>query len=389
MARILDVPAFGEFSQALLVSSTFCMLACLGLQPMLQRDMPVLLLRNRRRVAVIALTQCVIVASACFLVACAISYAYVALPGISRTTLLVGLFHGLSQQVFLVVTIDSRSRGQPIRYAGQNLARAFLVLAAAIPVALVWNTALYVILIEGLISIALTSMILADMFRSARLSAATALHAAIRRMSRVQWHSAAALLVVATIGFVLLNADRWIAAQALGKMQFSHYAFAWTLLMVAQSIQAVLNASIFPFLARSYASRGVAPTYRICAGVSCILLLWSAVLAVPAMLLIKYAIARWFPDYRDSIALVPLFILVGATRISDLWTSFMVIVGRERQLIVLNSLAVSVSVGLWCAYVRPWSGTGPGLWEVGVLAALLSGCNYLLLAGAAWRARSA
>jgi hypothetical protein len=49
MVRILNVLEFGRYSEGLLISSTFCMLACLGLQTMLQRDMPVMLVRSRVR----------------------------------------------------------------------------------------------------------------------------------------------------------------------------------------------------------------------------------------------------------------------------------------------------------------------------------------------------
>jgi len=36
-ARLLDVPSFATYSTGLLLSTTFCMLACLGLQSLLQR----------------------------------------------------------------------------------------------------------------------------------------------------------------------------------------------------------------------------------------------------------------------------------------------------------------------------------------------------------------
>jgi O-antigen/teichoic acid export membrane protein len=390
MARILGVQAFGQFSEALLVSSTFCMLACLGLQPMLQRDMPIMFVRRRVRVAVVAATQCIVIAAGCFLVSSVLTLvAGASILGIQRATIMSGLLHGLSQQVFLIATIESRSRGQPIRYAGQNLIRGFLIFSGGILAALTWRSALGVILVEAGVSLAMTSGILFGMFRSVHLSAAVAYQLSIMRVSRVRWGSAGALLIVTTIGFVLLNVDRWIAAKTLSQVQFSNYAFAWTLLTIAQAIQIVLNASVFPFLARTYASAGLASTYRLCLKLSCVLLICGAIALTPAIVLSRYGVVRWFPAYRDSLSLVALFLLVGAVRTADFWSSFMMIVGRERQLIVLNVVAVTVSFIVWTGYLNFWSEGRTGLWEIGMLAAILSVCNYLLTAGAAWRARLA
>ena len=65
IARVLDLKGFGTYSAGLLVSGTFCMLGCLGLQSMLQRKMPVMLMRQRSKAALILLVQCLAVALAC------------------------------------------------------------------------------------------------------------------------------------------------------------------------------------------------------------------------------------------------------------------------------------------------------------------------------------
>ena len=65
MARLLDVEAFGQYSAGILVSATFCMLGCLGLQSMLQREWPVHLVRGRERSGPVRAAQCHLVATAC------------------------------------------------------------------------------------------------------------------------------------------------------------------------------------------------------------------------------------------------------------------------------------------------------------------------------------
>ena len=204
----------------------------------------------------------------------------------------------------------------------------------------------------------------------------------------MRWSSALALLIVATISFAVLNADRWVAAESFKPERFSQYAFAWTLLTIAQSMQVVINASAFPILARTFATSGVTPTYRLCMTMSCALLICAIVLAFPVWVLCKFGISRWFPAYGASIILVPLFIAVAVLRIADFWSSFMVIIGYETKLIVVNLIADDSQHLAFGRYaVKPWVAAGFDLWQIGLLAALLSACNYFLVMAAAWRAR--
>src|SRR5688572_29095745 len=74
LAALLDIPNFAQVGVGLLVSSTFTMLACLGLQSVLQRDMPVMFVRGRERAARVLLAQCVVAAYASAAVAVAAAF---------------------------------------------------------------------------------------------------------------------------------------------------------------------------------------------------------------------------------------------------------------------------------------------------------------------------
>ena len=58
------------------------------------------------------------------------------------------------------------------------------------------------------------------------------------------------LLAGSLVGFLSVNLDRWIAASVLDRFEFAQYSFAWITLLGAQSLQFLLNAGIFPLLAR-------------------------------------------------------------------------------------------------------------------------------------------
>src|SRR3954468_1201323 len=90
MARLLDVRGFGIYSAGLLVSTTFCMLACLGLQALLQRDMPVMAAPARVRRPVVLTAQAVLVAGACAGISLLLAAARVPFAGLAGVLLAAG-----------------------------------------------------------------------------------------------------------------------------------------------------------------------------------------------------------------------------------------------------------------------------------------------------------
>lgn len=385
LARILDVPSFGAFSAGLLVSSSFCMLACLGLQPMLQRDLPVMVVRRRLRPGAVLLAQCIVVACCCAAVGALVALAGLPVAGLSRALLLVGLLHGLSQQLFLIASVESRSRAQPVRFARQNFVRGAAVLMGGSAVALAGGSALFVLLTEAAVSLMLTQATLVAVFRAAAVRARLAYRLAWRRLPLLDWAAAFALLLVTVAGFLLVSADRWVAAQSLQPAQFAQYAFAWTVLMIAQSLQVVVNASVYPMLARRFATQQAAGAFRVCVQVSLVLLGACLAGALPTWWLLDLAVTRWYAAYAPALPLLPLFIAIAALRLSDFWSSFMVIVGRERQLLALNIGAGLTALVVWLVWSRPWSGSGLALWDIAVLGALFAVCNHAAVALSAWR----
>jgi O-antigen/teichoic acid export membrane protein len=370
MARLLDLTGFAQFSLGLLVSSTFCMLACLGLQPLLQREMPVHFVRRRERAAAVLVAQCLLVAaSTAALLAAAV--AGLAWTGIPALTLGVGLLHGLSQQVFVVATVESRSRGDPVRFARQNLARALVVLVAGAAVASLAQSALLALAAEALVSLALSAGVLARVFATARLAAPAAAEVGRRRLAKLPWRAAAALLALSVVAFGLANADRWIAARELDARAFAQYAFAWMVLMVAQSAQTVVNAAVFPMLARRHAINGSSRAFSVAARISAGSLFLALALAAPAWWLAVLAIDRAFPSYADSSPLIGVFIFSAAFRISDFWSSFLVITGREGPLLVANVAVVALVGGGWWLWLR-WADVPVSAASISWLALLLS-----------------
>lgn len=387
MARLLDVHAFAEFSGGVLVSGTFCMLGCLGLQSLLQREWPVNLVRHQEVRGLVRAAQCNLVAVGCGLVGLLGAALGLSLAGMTPALLAVGILHGLSQQFFLVATVESRSRGEALRFAQQNLVRAVASLGLSAVVAWWTGSALAALGTDALITMALSCDFFQKSLRHARFGAMVIYPLALRQLRRVRWGSAFMLMAVMIVGFGLLNADRWVASSQLGVAGFARYSFAWIVLSIAQSAQALINASVYPLLARRFAGYGRHVAYGICLRVSLAFLVAGTLAAIPLGYLLELSIHRWYPQYVDAITLLPLFLGIAVLRVSDFWSSFLLITGFESRLLKINIAAGVFGVLAWVGLVRPWTGETLTLQQVSWLAALLTLSIYAAAAATAWRAR--
>lgn len=372
MARVLEVAPFARFSAGILVSGTFCMLGCLGLQSMLQREWPVNLIRGQERRAVVRAAQCNLVALGCALVVVVAALFGGAVAGLPPMLLIVGVLHGLSQQVFLIATVESRSRGDALRYAWQNMTRAVLCLSLGVLVAVYSGSAEATLLTEAVLSIVLSMTVFRRALAAASIAVKDVYCLAIRRLHRVSWTSAFALAAVGTVSFALLNIDRWVAAVRLDVGAFAGYSFAWIVLMMAQSVQAVINASMYPVLARRFASEGTRGAFRACKALSLFMLILGGICAIPSWYVLDFGIRRWFPTYSSVIGLLPIFLAVAVLRVSDFWSSYLLIIGREAVLLVFNIAAVAVGLVVWACLTRLWASRVLLPADVAVLALILT-----------------
>jgi len=385
-ARLLEVDAFATYSAALLVSGSFCMLGCLGLQTMLQRDMPVLFFQGRSRRAMVLLAQAGVVAAACAAAGGALAFA---LPGgaagsvLDRTTIIVGLVHGLSQQVFVLVTVESRSRGLTVLFSGQYVVRSIAVFAAGIGMIAATGSGSAAAAAEAAATLLVSAGVLEGSLRRASTTFAASMRLGGRRFHAIRWRAASALLAVMMATWLVQNADRWMAERSLDVAGFASYAFASNAIVVASAAQMMINAALFPKLARTYAASGAVPAFRSAAGISAALAVAGLVAAPAAWACWDLAVSRWYPQYAVSSTVAPLLIAVGVLRVSDYWSSFLLIVGAETRLLRATAAAALGAVGAW--WFLSGSSAAASVASVGWLALSLAGATYLAGMAMAWK----
>jgi len=294
------------------------------------------------------------------------------------------LAHGLAHQVFLLATVDRRSRGETVGYAWQNLSRAVVALFLSVLAAQLTASALAVLWVDAAATLALAVRFFAQSVARAFAGSGGLVTIALRRLPRLPWRSALVLMTIGIVAFVQLNVDRWLAAGRLDVNGFAQYSFAWVVLSLAQSAQAVINASVYPALARRRAEHGDRTAFGACCRASVLMLALGIAAALLLSPLLQRSIDRWYPQYAHANALVPVFLAVGVLRVSDFWSSFLLIAGRERHLLLVNVSSLIVALVGWLALVPSHGLPESELLSVGWLAALVSSINYLGLVGGSW-----
>lgn len=347
MARFFLPEEFAAYSSGLLISSTFCMFGCLGLYNELQRDMPAKLYAGLERKAFVLLLQAILVAAVCFVLLGLGGFSSVEIAGLGGIGLTVGVFHGFSQQLFLLSTVESKSRGETLRFSYQLVLRAVLVITIAVFVGWKTDSAVATLLTEALISLLLSMAIVVRMV--SRFSLVVLMRLAVRQLSRINWLNALTLMGVAIVTFMLMNLDRWLAGVLMPARDFAIYAFAWVVLMAAQAAQAMVNASVFPALARENAASGRGRSFRLAGLISLLTLVAGVILAWPLCKLINGGISIYFPEYMKATAVVAIFYLGGVLRFSNFFSGFLIVVGQERSLLVINVATLLAGVAVWFA----------------------------------------
>lgn len=347
MARLLDIEQFAVLSAGLVVSSLISTFSCFGLFLHLQRKLPVHLARRHHRAAAVQLSQTVIAALAIGGVGMAVGLSGASIGGVTSDMILFGSVHGVSQQLFMIATTESRSDNDPIRYSLQHLVRSTATVLLAVPAAVLLGSAEAVLIAETAVAVAAVLIILATVARRLNASAPRAAALGIRSFGRVDWISMLSLLTYSIIAAISVQADRWISSVSLSPIDFAHYSFAWIIMIFALSAQALINASVYPMIARRFALAGASSAYRLAALASSATLVVCAILIVPSVLVANSVIGRFFPGYEDAATLVPILAAAGIFRVSDFWSTFLIVAGRERSALLATVVSLTVTFALW------------------------------------------
>lgn len=384
MAKLLEIGEFATLSSALILSGLVNTIACFGLFLHLQRMLPIELARHHHRASIVLMSQTIIAAFGVGGIGIIVGASGVSLGGISADMVLLGAIHGLSQQLFLIATTESRSNNETVRYSVQHLLRSLSTVLLGVVAAVVVGSASAVLIAEAAVAFVSVAAILKSAGRRFNATPSKALLLGIRSLRRVDWISMLALLAYSVVVAMSVQLDRWLSSVVLPTKAFASYSFAWIAMIAALSAQALVNASVYPMIARRFALSGRKAAYRLTFLVSFGMLAACLVPAVVGVFVADFLIARYYPAYTDAIALVPILAMAAIFRISDFWSSFLIIDGKERRALIATTLSLLGTVAVWYFAI----GGQFSSVNLAYLAAAVSIVTYVIPFGLSWHARA-
>lgn len=384
-ARLLEPNEFARLNVILIISGGFCMLSCLGLFLELQRKLPILLAKRRLWSANILFYQTVIVslllAILGFLLA-AVGYIF---DLFNPTIFVIGVAHGASQQLFMIATTESRSRGQTVRFSFQNVARAVWILLAAVPIALKLKDAAAILTAEAAATLLVSAVIIWRAHSVERKSLPAIHRLAIRQAGRISRSSMVALMAVTITAYMSTNVDRWLAVGLLSQVQFGQFAFVWTTMTLASAVQSLINASVFPLLARRYGNYGKINAFRSAMALSFTLLAASILLIWPAYAVAKWIVPAYYAQYVDGLPAIPFMAAAASFRVSDFASSFLIIAGYEKRALMCTVISMGAASFIWLTALATM-GESMSITAAATLTVLLAALTFISTTGAAWHA---
>lgn len=355
-AKLVTVAQFGALGQMLLVSAAFGMGASLGLQSVASRDVPALFARGLERRGVRLLVQAIAVASWIALLTLLGAAAGLSLFDLTAEELMLGVVHGWAQLAFLTLAFESRSRLELMRYARDMAARNAAIAVLGAVVAGFGFGARGVVLAEIAGTLAFCIVIGRSVLARARVGSRWLRHALAVHRSRLPWRAALLMCAGTLVMFASFNVDRWIAAETLPRDVFGLYAFGWLVLLAAQSVQGLLNSGLLPLLSRRRAVALEASAYRLTALISAALLVGGLSAVVPTASMLAWTVEHWLPQYAEARPLWLPLLLAAVFRVSDFWSSLLLVVEREGGLLAAQSAAVATA----CLGYLAWLAVGAG-----------------------------
>lgn len=316
-AKTLPIGEFGTLSVGILISASLTMISAFGFFLLMQRDLPQLFASGRVTRGMIMMIEVTIAT-----VACAIPMLLMGMTGITLASaggglLALATIHGLSNQLFGIVSTESKSRLLQTEFSGTLFLRSIAVSVAGILAA--WWTDRAEAILMAEICATLLMVVVAAVRASTRYGRPVLglCRLAIRHLPKVEWRTAAALFTTTLLAFLVQNADRWTASSLLDKHDFAAFAFIWTLLAMASTLQTTINANLFPSLAAQLYHDGPQAVARRTRQISVAFFAVLAVLAIPGYWILKWGISTYFSRYASVTAYLPLFLAAAAFRSSD------------------------------------------------------------------------
>ena len=239
-----------------------------------------------------------------------------------------------------------------MRFATQQVCRSLSLAVVGSLIAGSIHSAEFCLVAE----IAVSCGIAGFLFRRQRIATQSSLHALLRSAAatapRLPWPAAATLCTTGLVGFFLQSADRWWASSTLSKPVFASYALAANILTVASAGQAMVGTVLFPALVTSFSGGRIRSSLRLACKTTLILFGAAAAAALAGYLVVERFRTSFEGPFTAAFSIAPLLLITGIFRFSEFFSSALIVIGKERQLLVANIASFAIGALVWMSSRR-------------------------------------
>ncbi len=248
--------------------------------------------------------------------------------------------YSISQALFLFHTSLQRSKKRFVSYSYIMLFRAALLLATLIISIQYTKSIVILIFIETLLNFIFShkNMQLRNYFKIMRSSLTRLFRVGLTQRHKKTLKAALLLGLSDVVLLVYFGLDNILASLLLPTSVYAKYAFAALIFSVCTTIQRIINSNVYTHSGVLIGRGLYKKPFNSISKISVALFATFTVFIWPVYEIIKHTILLYLPKYAASIQIIIVLLLSGFFRLTDFYTSFLILCDKERFIIFCSIL---------------------------------------------------
>ncbi len=335
-ARFISVEEFGYYATLTLVSNVFLLIGSLGFITELQKTLPIYFKKNEPYKVLEVIFQITIIVTVVFTGSVILCLFNFKILEVDRFVLFVGLLGGLSQLLFSIVTSETRAKLLLNKYSSEILFRNIAIILAGLAIIFFSKAAILIFLIESVITL-IIAVLLFRKFTSGiiKYGFSKIVTSAYAGLKDYKWTLLLSMFSISILAFIMQNGERYLAKSNLTITSFAVLSFGLIVPSIANTVQAILNSSIFTNQVLRYSEFGKKSAIKYSIKVSLSFLIFFMIISIPMYFLSEIGISKYYPKYIEIVQYLPLIYGAFIIRSSDFISNIFIIINKPFYVVVI------------------------------------------------------
>lgn len=344
-AKLISVESFGHYASLTLVSNVFILIGSLGFITELQKTLPIFFKKGELFKTLQVLTQVLIIVSIVFLASSVICLLNKPIFGLKSILIFIGLLGGLSQLLFSIVTSETRAKLLLNKYSTQILYRNVAILFAGLVVVIYAKDATLIFLWESIVTLGISILLLLKFLPDVkRFGLNNILKSALTGLKTYRWTLLLSMFSISILAFLMQNGERYLANSHLSLTAFAVLSFGLIIPNIANTIQAIINSSIFTNQVLRFSDYGKKSVIRYSLKISLVFAVIFSVVSIPMYFISEIAIQEYYPTYIQILPYLPIIFAAFVIRSSDFVSNIFIIINKPFYVVVVNLIYLTLLV---------------------------------------------